>query len=690
MSDACTVAGSDVAVAADSCCQKSACNIPCPAEWSPSANLAEVYGVANVCAIAVYCLIGFYFLWKVRGKVENYFVAGRSLNLFVATLALAGQSIDSNATLGNADLAYKFAWFDGAALPIGLGVSLILNGLLLARHVNNACCLTLPDFYARKYGKLFEVLVSLVLCTSFISLLAGNLVGLGRILQFCFGGISKAGGVWVAAALCASYTIGGGLVSVVYADVVQALTGVTGLIVFSAYMLSNYSQQYPPASVGFPGYIYPDQQVCEMYNGVPGTEPETCVYNEQVWGPNGVDNGAWPVGDALIHPESFTSFDGLAPFPNAVYYNWATVIILGFGNLSALDFQARCMAAKTPRIATIACLLGGLITFAVGIPFAFNGGFMKVFYGPDSIFAEYAADTCSSILGLPTCAEWLPDEDAFLKLATSQVPVALGAWCLIGIVAASMSTATGVILAIATVLSHNVGKKAIHWFRPTTVITEPMLLIIVRVSVPIVTIIAAIVAAEYNRTGYLLVVAFDIALAGSIAPLLALVYTPNSVTPGGGVCGLLAGILTRVILEYALPKDGSLILPAGNYAYGYGPGQAGLPLFVEAPAAEHWDPETCDATALSDFTGVDSLVSPIVCALVMYAVSWAERRRGGRPLLNIIPATWLSPVAAPKNVEQAVAGEVTEAEMATEMAAAAAGGKEGGVEPAPLGDAPPR
>jgi Na+/proline symporter len=46
-----------------------------------------------------------------------------------------------------------------------------------ARHINNAGILTLPDFYARKYGKLFEVLVSLTLCTSFISLLAGNFVG---------------------------------------------------------------------------------------------------------------------------------------------------------------------------------------------------------------------------------------------------------------------------------------------------------------------------------------------------------------------------------------------------------------------------------------------------------------------------------------------------------------------------------
>lgn len=41
-------------------------------------------------------------------QVDNFFVGGRNLPLFVIVLTLASQSIDSNATLGNADLAYKF------------------------------------------------------------------------------------------------------------------------------------------------------------------------------------------------------------------------------------------------------------------------------------------------------------------------------------------------------------------------------------------------------------------------------------------------------------------------------------------------------------------------------------------------------------------------------------------------------
>ena len=31
--------------------------------------------------------------------------------------------------------------------------------------------------------------------------------------------------------------------------------------------------------------------------------------------------------------------DAYDPFPNAILFNWATIFVLGFGNLAALDFQ---------------------------------------------------------------------------------------------------------------------------------------------------------------------------------------------------------------------------------------------------------------------------------------------------------------------------------------------------------------
>jgi hypothetical protein len=123
-------------------------------------------------------------------------------------------------------------------------------------------------------------------------------------------------------------------------------------------------------------------------------------------------SGAYPIGDQRIFDNQMTDPYALSPFPNAIFWDWATIFILGFGNLAALDFQARCMAAKSPLDARIGCIIGGILTFFVGIPFSYLGAITRHYYGPDSIYAEFEADTCSKMLDLPQCAMWKPDPKA--------------------------------------------------------------------------------------------------------------------------------------------------------------------------------------------------------------------------------------------------------------------------------------
>ena len=150
---------------AGSCCQMDVCAIPCPATVpKPDSD----FGIGVICVVVLFCMIGIGTVYFVGGKAKNFFVAGRSLPLPVVILTLASQSIDSNALLGNADLSYKFAFFDGAVLPIGLGLSLILNALFFAKKMNAEGVLTLPDVYGKRYGVATEILASLVLCCSFL------------------------------------------------------------------------------------------------------------------------------------------------------------------------------------------------------------------------------------------------------------------------------------------------------------------------------------------------------------------------------------------------------------------------------------------------------------------------------------------------------------------------------------------
>jgi len=95
----------------------------------------------------------------------------------------------------------------------------------------------------------------------------------------------------------------------------------------------------PPVSIGFPGYVYPDESSCEMYQGVSCSNNSTqCCYNEELWCPTEdncrVDNGAYPFGDHRQYSNQMTDPYALSPFPNAILFNWATIFVLGFGNLA--------------------------------------------------------------------------------------------------------------------------------------------------------------------------------------------------------------------------------------------------------------------------------------------------------------------------------------------------------------------
>ena len=91
-------------------------------------------------------------------------VTGGHLNLGVSVHRL-------DALLGNADLSYKFA-FDGAVLPIGLGLSLILNALFFAK-MNAEGVLTLPR-RLKRYGVAGDPRSLVLCCFSLPS--RGNLV----------------------------------------------------------------------------------------------------------------------------------------------------------------------------------------------------------------------------------------------------------------------------------------------------------------------------------------------------------------------------------------------------------------------------------------------------------------------------------------------------------------------------------
>ena len=100
-----------------------------------------------------------------------------------------------------------------------------------------------------------------------------------------------------------------------------------------------------------------------------------------------------------------------------------------------------------------------------------------------------------------------------------------------------MSTADGAILAMGTVFAHN-RVRQLDRFKPD-IVTDDNLLMAARLATIPFTLISAFIAAFYNSphsagaTGYLLIVAFAIALASVVAPLFGCFYTNKTQSAGG-------------------------------------------------------------------------------------------------------------------------------------------------------------
>ena len=258
--------------------------------------------------------IGMWAAKQVKGDSENYLVAGRGLVLPLAAATLMAQSVDSNATLGNTDLAAEFGFWAGASLPIGLALCLFLTALFFAKPMNRMGLITLPDFYRVKYNRKTEVVASLLMVLSFSFLLAGNLVAGGYLFQ-TFLGTTYTAGVMLLAITVFIYTASGGLFAVAYTDAIQVAIAFVGSIGLLIFMAANFGLEIPADT-----------------------------------GPMALAQLSDPAAGAAI--------------------NWATLLALGLGDIVAIDFMARIFAAKSPETAQKACLIGSAGTIIIGVPFS--------------------------------------------------------------------------------------------------------------------------------------------------------------------------------------------------------------------------------------------------------------------------------------------------------------------------------
>ena len=126
--------------------------------------------------------------------------------------------------------------------------------------------------------------------------------------------------------------------------------------------------------------------------------------------------------------------------------------------------------------------------------------------------------------------------------------------------------------------------------------------------------------------------------ASVVVALFGVFYTPGGEpSPRAALLSVLGGCITRVVLEFALEKDGYLLLPFEIDEFlNYGPAaSANFPVFFDLEPDLVWNPddEPCVQERFRDFTGVDSLAAPL-CALILYVGIQALENSMGKPLFS--------------------------------------------------------
>ncbi|GAB2517879.1 high affinity choline transporter 1 [Nocardiopsis aegyptia] len=171
--------------------------------------------------------------------------------------------------------------------------------------------------------------------------------------------------------------------------------------------------------------------------------------------------------------------------------NLATLLALGIGDIIAIDFMQRIFAARSPRTAQRACFAGAGITLAVGVPFSL------------------VALSSVSVLGDDV------DGPVLFALLDGTAPALLAVLVLSGLVTASFTTASGVILSTAAVVVRNIRGR-----RRGTDLSSAQVLRFTRYTMVPMALLGVVFALRVPQTGILLTLAFDLMLAGLAVPFV--------------------------------------------------------------------------------------------------------------------------------------------------------------------------
>jgi cation/acetate symporter len=484
--------------------------------------------------LAVYAIIG---IASRTAQVSEYYVAGRRVPAFYNGMATGADWMSAASFVGMAGTLFLLG-YDGLAWVLGWTGGYVLVSILVGPYLRKFGAYTVPDFFAFRYGGNFAraLAVIVLVCCSFTYVTA-QVYGTGLIASR-FLGMDFTVAVYVGLAGILVCSMLGGMRAVTWTQIAQY---VVLIIAYLVPIIILSTQKY---GIPIPQLTY-------------GTAIADITVREQQLVQTGLATAAAlkPHISPFINYSPLNFFGiiicmmvGTASLPHILmrYFTTPSVrdarksVAWSLFFIFLLYFSAPAYAAFS-KLEVYTNIIGrGLGDIR---PWMFTWGELGLIQicGKNAASLEAIAEACKAVAGHPGVVrlqDFVINTDVIV-LSTPEIaglPYVISGLVAAGGLAAALSTADGLLLAIANALSHDVYYKMLDPNAPTV-----RRLLVARILLVIVAVCAAYTAST-KPSDILAMVgwAFSLAMAGNFPGIVMGIWWKRATT-SGAIAGIIAG-----------------------------------------------------------------------------------------------------------------------------------------------------
>jgi cation/acetate symporter len=484
--------------------------------------------------LAVYAIIG---IASRTAQVSEYYVAGRRVPALYNGMATGADWMSAASFVGMAGTLFLLG-YDGLAWVLGWTGGYVLVSILVGPYLRKFGAYTVPDFFAFRYGgNLARVLAVIVLVCCSFTYVTAQVYGTGLIASR-FLGMDFTVAVYVGLAGILVCSMLGGMRAVTWTQIAQYI------VLIVAYLVPIIILSTQKYGIPIPQLTY-------------GTAIADITAREQQLLQTGLSTAAAlkPHIEPFINYSPLNFFGiilcmmvGTASLPHILmrYFTTPSVrearqsVAWSLFFIFLLYFSAPAYAAFS-KLEVYTNIIGrGLGDIR---PWMFTWGELGLIQicGKNAASLQAVADACKAIAdhpGVVRLQDFVINTDVIV-LSTPEIaglPYVISGLVAAGGLAAALSTADGLLLAIANALSHDIYYKMLDPNAPTV-----RRLLVARILLVIVAVCAAYTAS--TRPSDILAMvgwAFSLAMAGNFPGIVMGIWWKRATT-SGAIAGIVAG-----------------------------------------------------------------------------------------------------------------------------------------------------